>query len=84
LKVYLKKHDPESGQEKLVPVYYEKKYDPELGQFRLEPNDNKWVFVPLKGHDVLIGGTYTSIRDELGNEVARLKNTDLTESLTIP
>ena len=39
---------------------------------------------PHKGQDVLIDRAYTTILDEFGNDVARLKNADIKESLTVP
>jgi hypothetical protein len=52
-------------------------YDPERSRERLVPNDYKRMYDPQRGHDVLVSGPYITIRDELGDEIGRIKTSDL-------
>jgi len=74
---YVAKYDPEKGYEKLVPDYYVRRYDPEQDRDRLVPRDYKKIYDPEKGHEVLVSGGYTTIRDEFGNEIGRIRTSEI-------
>jgi len=74
---YVRKYDPEKDQDRLVPDYYERRYDPERGHDRLVPRDYKKVYDPEKGRYILTSGGYTTVRDEIGNEIGRIRTSDI-------